>query len=159
MSCVLSGHIASPICGGKIKEPSHLFSSWFCHFPSNFVFLFWRRLSEFLILNGSAMFGATVNLVTNTLFDKCLDHILVKFEQKSYGPNYTKFWAFWHKMVNHFWQSVDAILEDISGTETIVWWITINLKTIIFQCSKTYSSLTRVTRLKVAPNMTDPISS
>ena len=40
---------------------------------------------------------------------------------KSYGPNYTKFWAFWQKMVNHFWQSVDAILEDVSVTETIVW--------------------------------------
>ena len=32
------------------------------------------------------------------------------------------------------------------------------LKTIIFQCSKNYGSPTRVTRLKVAPNMTDPIS-
>ena len=39
-------------------------------------------------------------------------------------------------MVNHFWQSVDAILEDFSVTETIVWYQTINLKTIIFQCSK-----------------------
>ena len=25
-------------------------------------------------------------------------------------------------MVNHFWQSVDAILEDVSVTETIVWY-------------------------------------
>ena len=25
------------------------------------------------------------------------------------------------KMVNHFWQSVDAILEDVSVTEIIVW--------------------------------------
>ena len=24
-------------------------------------------------------------------------------------------------IVNHFWQSVDAILEDVSVTETIVW--------------------------------------
>ena len=47
-------------------------------------------------------------------------------------------------MVNHFWQSVDAILEDISGDKTIVWGLTINLKTIIFQCSKTYGSLTRI---------------
>ena len=34
----------------------------------------------------------------------------------------------------------------------------LNLKTIIFQCSKNYDSPTRVTRLKVAPNMVDPIS-
>ena len=40
---------------------------------------------------------------------------------KSYGSNYTKFWAFWQKMLNHFWQSVDAILEDVPVTETIVW--------------------------------------
>ena len=28
---------------------------------------------------------------------------------KAYGPKYTKFWAFWQKMVHHFWQSVDSI--------------------------------------------------
>ena len=39
---------------------------------------------------------------------------------KSYGPNHTKFCALWQKMVNNFWQSVDAILEDVSVTETIV---------------------------------------
>ena len=32
------------------------------------------------------------------------------------------------------------------------------MKTTIFQCSKNYVSLTCVTRLKVAPNMADPIS-
>ena len=65
-------------------------------------------------------------------------------------------------MVNHFWQSFDAILEDVSVTETTVWCSTINSKTIIFQCSKSHGSpirsQTRVTRLKVAPNMVDPIS-
>ena len=42
---------------------------------------------------------------------------------KSYGPNYTKFWAFWQTagfFENHFWQSVDAILEDVSVAEIIV---------------------------------------
>ena len=42
---------------------------------------------------------------------------------KSYGPNYTKFWACWQKknsFFNHFWQSVDAILEDVSVAETII---------------------------------------
>ena len=34
----------------------------------------------------------------------------------------------------------------------------INLETIIFQCSKNYGSPTHVTRLKVEPNMVDPIS-
>ena len=76
---------------------------------------------------------------------------------KSYGPNYTKYWAFWQKMVNHFWQNVDTFLEDVSVTETIVWGWTINSKTIILQCSKNYGNSTRVTRLKVKPNMADPI--
>ena len=62
-------------------------------------------------------------------------------------------------MVNHFWQSVDAILEDVSVTEIIVWWPNINLKTIIFQCSKNDGSPTRVTRLKVASNMEKPYQS
>ena len=57
-------------------------------------------------------------------------------------------------MVNRFWQSVDAILEDVSASETIVWRKTINLKTTIFQCSKNYG----VAKLKVAPTMTDLIS-
>ena len=49
-------------------------------------------------------------------------------------------------MVNHFWQSVDAILEDIPVNKTIFWWYTINLKTIIFQCSKNDGSPTRGSR-------------
>ena len=57
-------------------------------------------------------------------------------------------------MVNHVWQSVDAIFEDVSVTETIVWF----LNTTIFYCFKKYFSPTRVTRLKVAPNMADLIS-
>ena len=39
------------------------------------------------------------------------------------GPNYTKFGAFWQKnrfFQNHFWQSIDAILEDVSVTKTNV---------------------------------------
>ena len=32
---------------------------------------------------------------------------------------------------NHFWQRVDVNLEDVSVTETIVWYLNINLKTII----------------------------
>ena len=33
----------------------------------------------------------------HTLFDKYLDHMLYEIGTKSYGPNYTKFWAFWQK--------------------------------------------------------------
>ena len=33
---------------------------------------------------------------------------------KSNGKKYTKFWAFRQKMVNHFGESVDAILEEVS---------------------------------------------
>ena len=83
----------------------------------------------------------------HTLFDKYLDHA-GEIWTNTYGPNYAKCWAFWRKMVNHFWQSVDAILEDVSVTKTIVWCWTINLKIIIFHCSKNYGSPTRVTRLK-----------
>ena len=57
----------------------------------------------------------------HTLFDTYLDRMLVKFEKKSYGPNHTKFSVFGQKMVNKFWQSVDAILANVSVTETIVW--------------------------------------
>ena len=41
---------------------------------------------------------------------------------KLYGPNYTKFWAFWQKtgFLKPLWRSVDAILEDVSVAETIV---------------------------------------
>ena len=35
---------------------------------------------------------------------------------KSYRTKWTKFWAFWQKMVNHFWESVDAILEYVFVT-------------------------------------------
>ena len=43
--------------------------------------------------------------------------MLVKFD-----PNYTKVGAFWQKtgFYNHFWQRVDAILEDVSVAEIIV---------------------------------------
>ena len=40
---------------------------------------------------------------------------------QSYGPDYTNFRALWPKRVNQFLQSVEALLEDVSVTETIVW--------------------------------------
>ena len=55
-----------------------------------------------------------------TLFDKYLDHMLVKFEQNRIVQT-IQILSFLTKMVNHFWQSVDVILEDVSATEIIVW--------------------------------------
>ena len=54
------------------------------------------------------------------LFDKYLDHMLVKFEQNRMVRTIQKFELFDKKMINHFWQIDDAILEDVSVTETIV---------------------------------------
>ena len=55
--------------------------------------------------------------------------MLMKFEQNHMIETTKNFELFDKKMVNHFWQSVDAILEDVSVSETIVWCLTINLKT------------------------------
>ena len=65
----------------------------------------------------------------------------MKFEQTK------SFQRFDEKMVNHFWQSVDAILEDVSVPETIIMLIH-NLKTTTFRRLKNYGSPTSVTRLK-----------
>ena len=72
---------------------------------------------DFLI--GHFMYPLLTLKSLQTLFDKYLDHVLVKFEQKHIVR--TKFCGFWQKMVNNFWQSIDAILEDVLVTETIVW--------------------------------------
>ena len=55
------------------------------------------------------------------------------------------------RLSHHFRQSFDAILDEVSVTQTIIWSQTIDLKTIIFQCCKYYDtcSLTRVTCLKL----------
>ena len=79
----------------------------------------------------------SLGLSIHSLISICILYHTMVCEQKAYNPSYTKFWAHLKKkMVNRFWQSVDAILEDISASETTVWCKTINLKTTIFQCSK-----------------------
>ena len=45
----------------------------------------------FYVTIANADIGSLKSL--HTLFDKYLDHMLVKFEQTSYGPNHTKFCA------------------------------------------------------------------
>ena len=52
--------------------------------------------------------------------------MLVKFEQNRIVRTIQFFLAFWQKIVSHFWQSVDAILEDVYVTETIIWCYIIN---------------------------------
>ena len=115
----------------------------------------WCSYRVFYVTIANADIGSLKSL--HTLF-KVFEPHAGKIWTKSYGSNYTNFLSFLpKKMVDHFWR-VDAILEDISVTETIVWCQIIDLKTIIIQCSKHYSSPTRVTRLNVALNMADPIS-
>ena len=58
--------------------------------------------------------------VFHTLFDKYLDHMLLKFEQKRIIQNIHNFRFFGKKMVSPFWESVDAILKDASVTKTVV---------------------------------------
>ena len=68
---------------------------------------------------------------------------------KSNGPNYTKFWAFWQK---------SKFFKTIFDKALMLFWKAFNFQTTIFKCSQNYNSPTRVTRLKVATNMTAPIS-
>ena len=58
--------------------------------------------------------------------------------------------AFGQKGVIYFWQSVDAIFEDVSVTKTIVWCKNINQQTSIFQCSKIHGNSTNVTYSPIA---------
>ena len=57
------------------------------------------------------------------------------------------------KGVIYFWQSVGAILKDVSVAKTIAWGKNINQKTSTFHCSEIYSNPTNVTQYKVAVNM------
>ena len=47
-----------------------------------------------------------------------LDYMLVEFEQNRMVQTIQNFELFDKKMVNDVWQSVDAILEDVSVTDT-----------------------------------------
>ena len=74
-------------------------------------------LSTFYVTIADADTGNLKSL--NALFDKYLDHVLVKFEQNCIKPYIIL--SFLTQMVNHFWQIVDAIFGDVSVTETIFW--------------------------------------
>ena len=47
--------------------------------------------------------------------------MMVEFEQNRKAWNIQNFELFDKNNGYHFWQSVDAILENVSVTETIVW--------------------------------------
>ena len=57
-----------------------------------------------------------------TLFDKYLKHMLVKFEQNRMVQTTRNFELFDKRsgFYNHFWQRVDASLENVSVAEIIV---------------------------------------
>ena len=63
--------------------------------------------------------------------------------------------SFLAKIVDQFWETVDAILEDVPVIKTTFWCKNINLKIIIFQWSKIYGNPIRVTRLNFAPVIHD----
>ena len=81
-------------------------------------------------------------------------------ETKSYGKKLTKFWAFWQKKNQVSWKHFltkcwrHFAKRFCSWNSCVMWYI--DFQPTIFQCSKNYGSPTRVTRSKVAPNMTDP---
>ena len=107
---------------------------------------------------------------------------------KSIGPNYKKLWAFWQEKKKTKQNKTKRVLKNIFDKALTPFWKTflqvkhlfdakllistppsfsvpqitvvqtINFHTTVFQCSTNYGSSTRVTRLKVAPNMAIPIS-
>ena len=99
------------------------------------LLLNWFSDRGFYVTIADADFGRLKSL--HTLFDKYLDHMLVKFEQNRMVRTIKKKWL----------TIFDAILEYVSVTETIVCCWNINLKTIIFQCSKNYGTPTRIAGL------------
>ena len=80
-------------------------------FNGKFTAKDWFSDRVFYITIADADIGSPKSL--HTLFDKYLDHMLVRFEQN--------FELFDKKMLNHFWQSVNIILEDVYVTKIIFW--------------------------------------
>ena len=79
----------------------------------------WFSAQVFYVTIADADIGSRKSL--HTLFDKYLDRILVKFEQNRMVRTIQNFELFRKEIVNHIWQSVDAILKDVAVTKTIVW--------------------------------------
>ena len=98
----------------------------------------------------------------HTLFDKYLNHILVKFEQNRIVQTTRNFELFDKKpgflkpFLTKLWRHFGRRFCSWNNCLMLNYWFPV--LTTIFQCSENYGSPTRVTRLKVAPNMADPIS-
>ena len=75
-------------------------------------------IGYFYITNADADIGSLKSL--HILFDKYLDHMLVKFEQNCMVRTIQTFELFDKKWLNCIGQSVGALLEDVSVTEAIV---------------------------------------
>ena len=87
----------------------------------------------------------------HTLFDK--QHAGENLKKNSYGKKFTKFWAFCQNMVNTFGKVFTPFWK------TFLWHKQLfNANVLTVHCFKNYGCPTRVTRLKVAPNMADPNS-
>ena len=67
------------------------------------------------------------SLSIHYLYIQHLDHMLVNF-WSIYCPNYTDFDLLDTKMMNHFRQSIDGILDDVFVTQTNVLYQTTNSK-------------------------------
>ena len=98
--------------------------------------VFYRTLKSLIIT-------VEINACTNTQYQLAINirlspPVALRFVSfhggalTGYSLIYTKFWALWQKLVNHFWLSVDSISDEVSVTDTSVWCLTINLKTITF---------------------------
>ena len=84
----------------------------------------WTREGKFTAKTDFQVFYVTIadaDIRSLKLLDKYLNRMLVKFEQNCMVIT-RKNLSFLKKMVNHFWQSVDVVLEDVSVTKIIVWY-------------------------------------
>ena len=88
-------------------------------FDFKFTVKNWFSDQVFNIVIADADIGSLKSL--HILFDKYFYHMLLKFEQNREVRTIPNFELFEKKMVDHIWKCVDAILKDVSGTETIVW--------------------------------------
>ena len=105
-----------------------------------------------LKLSPATVANADIGSLTtlHTLLDRYLDHMLVKCERNCMVQT-TRDFYFLNFFFNQFWQSADCSWNNYLMPNK-------NLQTTICQCSKNYGIQTRVTRLKIAPNMANPIS-
>ena len=124
-------------------------------FNGEFIATNWFSNQAFYVAIADTNSGSQKSL--HALFDKYLDHMLEKFEQNHMVQNMQNFGLFGKKWLTIF-EKVLTPFWKMFLWQTIIQCTSINWQTIIFHCFKNYVSPTRVTRLKVAPNISDPLS-